>query len=148
MQRPMNRIQPAMPAGAYKTYQIAAPLSTHFRPATCAEVNCPDYLNGWRVRWEPLTPELRHAATTSGRRYRLEVVSASESWLLFEAGQPCFRAAEHRIRLERPELFIVRGGDHRGDPTGIPARRHTRPEHWVEDFAEHQQGLARTQQKG
>lgn len=146
IQRPINRAEPAMPAGAYKTYQIAAPLSSHFRPATCAEVDCPDYLRGWRVRWEPLTPELRHAATTSGRRYRLEVVSATESWLLYEAGQPCFRAGEHRKRLERPELFVVRGGDHR-QAIG-ETRRHTRPEDWVDDFANHQDRIASAQRRG
>lgn len=147
MQRPMNRIQPAMPAAAYKTYQIAAPLGTHFRPATCAEVDCPDYLHGWRVRVENLTPELLHTARNCGRRYREVQVAQGETWLSFEAGQSCFRAGEHRKRLERPELFIVRGGDHRGNPLG-QSREHTRPEDWVEDFAEHQQGLADTQQKG
>lgn len=146
MQRPMNRLQPAMPVTAYKTYQIKAPLSTHFRPATCAEVDCPDYLNGWRVRWESLTPDLRHAATTSGRRYRLDAVSATESWLLYEAGQPCFRAAEHRKRLERPELFIVRGGDWR-QAVG-EARQHSRADDWVDDFANHQSRISAAKERG
>ena len=148
IQRPINRVEPALPAAAYKTYQIAAPLSSHFRPATCAEIDCPDYLRGWRVRVENLTPDLLHTAKTCGRHFREAQVAQGETWLLFEAGQPCFRAGEHRKRLERPELFIVRGGDHRGDPLRAPARQHTRPELWVEDFAEHQQGLVDTQQKG
>lgn len=145
-QRPINRVEPAMPAGAYKTYQIAAPLGSHFRPATCAEIDCPDYLNGWRVRVENLTPDLLHAARTSGRRYREVPVAAGETWLSFEAGQPCFRAGEHRKRLERPELFIVRGGDWR-QQVG-EARRHTRAEDWVDDFANHQSRIADVQGRG
>lgn len=142
------RIEPKMSAAAYKTYEIRSPLATHFRPATCAEVDCPQYLNGWRVNNEALTPDLRHAVATSGRKFRLEVISASESWLVFEAGQPCFKASQHRTRLERAPLYLVRDGDHRGNPRGTKARLHQRPENWVEDFAEHQQKLADEIEKG
>lgn len=148
MQRPINRIQPQMPAAAYKTYSIAAPLSTHYRPATCQEVDCPRYLNGWRVHVEQVGPELTHTAKNSGRRYQELRVAEGQTYLVFEAGQPCFQASEHRMRIDRPELYIVRDGDWRGNPRGTQARQHARPEHWVEDFAEHQQGLADTAQKG
>jgi hypothetical protein len=144
----MNRIEPQMGAAAYKTYSIVAPASTHFRPATCAETDCPDYLNGWRVRVEGLEPVLLHAAKTSGRKYTEVRIAAGETWLHFEAGQPCFRAGEHRARLDRPELFLVRDGDHRGNPRGTKARMHQRPELWVEDFGEHQQNIADEIAKG
>lgn len=144
----MSRPDPLMPASAYKTYSIVAPLATHHRPATCAEVDCPHYVNGWRVRVEGLDPEMEHAARTSGRRFTELPVAEGETWLVFEAGQPCFQASEHRARLERPELFIVQGGDHRGNPRRTPVRQHVRPGDWVEDFAEHQQGLADAHQEG
>jgi hypothetical protein len=144
----MNRIQPQMGAEAYKKYSIAAPASTHFRKATCAETDCPDYLNGWRVRVEGLEPALLHAAKTSGRRFVEVPIAVGETWLHFEAGQPCFRAGEHRARLDRPELFIVRDGDHRGNPRGTKARMHQRPELWVEDFGEHQQNIADQIERG
>jgi hypothetical protein len=41
------------------------------------------------------------------------------------------------VPLERQPLLIVRDGDWRGNPTGR-RRLHTKPEHWVEDFKEHQ----------
>ena len=148
MQRPINRIDPKMPASAYKTYSIAAPVATHWRKATCQEVDCPRYLNGWQVRVEGLPPELLHAAKTSGRRYREMPVQEGETWLVFEAGQPCFQAGEHRMRVDRPELYIVRDGDWRGNPRGTQARQHARPEHWVEDFAEHQDRLATAHGEG
>lgn len=144
----MNRIQPQMGAAAYKTYSIVAPVSTHHRPATCAETDCPDYLNGWRVRVEGLPPEMLHAAKTSGRKYVEVHIAAGETWLHYEAGQPCFRAGEHRTRLDKPELYIVRDGDHRGNPRGTKARMHQRPELWVEDFGEHQQTIADEIAKG
>ena len=144
----LHRIQPLMDAAAYKTYEIRSPLTTHFRPATCAEVNCPHYVNGWRVRIESLTPDLQHAARNSGRKYTEQQVAPGETWLVFEAGQPCFKAHEHRTRMDRAPLYLVRDGDHRGNPRGTKARLHQRPENWVEDFAEHQQKLADEIQKG
>ena len=58
----------------------------------------------------------------------------------FEAGQTCF--VEHRVPLEREPLYVVRDGDWRGNPRGTAPRIHTRPDDWVDDFAEHQQRLA------
>jgi hypothetical protein len=144
----LHRIEPLMDAAAYKTYAMVAPLSTHWRSATCAEVNCPEYVNGWRVHLEALTPDLQQAARRSGRRWREERVAEGQTYLVFEAGQPCFRASQHRMRIERPELFVVRDGDHRGNPRGTKARLHQNPEHWREDFAEHQQKLADEINKG
>jgi hypothetical protein len=142
------RPEPRMDPAAYKTYAVIAPLSTHFRPATCAEVACPHYLNGWRVNNEALTPDLRHAVAASGRTYRLEVISPTESWLVFEAGQPCFKASQHRARIDRAPLYVVRDGDHRGNPRGTKARLFQRPDQWVDDFATHQQTLADEIKKG
>lgn len=147
MQRPVNRIEPQMPASAYKTYALAAPLATHWRKATCVEVDCPDYLNGWRVRVEGLDDQLLHDARRYGRHRELPVAEG-ETWLVYEAGQPCFRAAQHRKRIERPELYIVRDGDWRGNPRGTQSRRHARPEDWVDDFANHQGRLADAHGRG
>lgn len=144
----MTRFEPAMGPEAYKTFSIVAPLSTHFRPATCEEINCPDYLHGWKVRIEGLPPAMVHAARTSGRRYVEQHIAEGETWLIFEAGQRCFKASEHRARLDKPELYVVRDGDYRGNPRGTRARLHQRPADWQEQFAEHQQGLADAIERG
>lgn len=146
MQR-MNRIQPQGRVQDYKTYQIVSPLSTHWRPATCAEVDCPNYLKGWRLRVEGLPLEMLHAAKTSGRKFSELDVTENEHWLIFEAGQPCFRAAEHRKLLDKQEIFVVRDGDFRGNPTGN-VRRHTRVDYWLEDFSEHQENLKTAIERG
>ncbi|PRY35335.1 hypothetical protein [Umezawaea tangerina] len=130
-----------------KTYSIQSPMATHTRPATCAEVDCPNYLRGWRIHVEAVGPELAHTARTAGARFREVQVSEGHTYLVFEAGQTCFGASRHRIDIGRPQFFVVRGGDWRGNPRG-EMRQHTKPEFWVEDFAEHQQTLADAQNKG
>lgn len=137
---------PILDPRGYKTYSIHAPISTHFRKATCAEVDCPDYLNGWRVRLEILNPEQRVWVRQTGRRFTEHAIRQGETWLIFEAGQPCFRATEHRARVEREELYVIRDGDTRGNPTGRVDR--VTGQQWNDDFGEHQQRLADLQQKG
>lgn len=144
----LSRPAPLMSAAAYKTYEMRSPLPTHFRAATCAEVQCPHYLNGWRVRVEGLAPEDVHAAKNSGRRWVEQHIAEGETWLLFEAGQNCFRVSQHRARIDRPPLYIVRDGDFRGNPRGTKARLHQRAADWVEDFAGHQQAIADEIEKG
>lgn len=130
----------------YQTYSIHAPLSTHWRKATCVEVACPNYLNGWRVRVEHLPPELLHQARTSGRRYTELAVREGETYLVYEAGQPCFEASTHRARVERPELYVIRDGDARGNPTG--RRRQVDGVAWNDDFGEHQERIADLMKEG
>lgn len=144
----MGRPDPKMGAESYKSYEIRVP-EGDWRRATCGEIDCPDYLNGWRTRIEGLPPEYVHAARTSGRKYAELHIAEGETWLVYEAGQPCFRTTDHRIRrLEKPELFLVRDGDWRGNPRGTRARLHQRPADWQDDFATHQQGLADAIQEG
>lgn len=145
----MASLQPRMDPQNYKTYAVVAPISTHFRPATCEEMGCPAYLNGWRVRVEGLAPDLVHAARNSGRKYVEQSIGEGETWLVFAPGQPCFRASDHRTRvMDRPPLYVVRDGDHRGNPRGTKARLHHSPDNWLDDFATHQQSLADEIAKG
>lgn len=144
----LNRPSPLMAPQAYKTYAVVQPLATHWRPATCAEVDCPHYLNGWRTRIETLTPELLRAARNSGRHYTVRQIAAGESYLVFQAGQPCFAASEHRKQIGRPPLYVVRDGDYRGNPRGTKARVHVSPDNWLDDFATHQQAIADEIKKG
>lgn len=150
-------IEPRMGPESYKSYVLAQPLATHWRTFTvdeiragtaCETVRCQDYAKGWQIRVEGLPPELVAAARQSKRRYRELHVAAGETWLVFEAGQPCFQAIKHRAPIGRPPLYLVRDGDTRGNPRGTKTRQHQRPQFWVEDFAEHQQTLADAQKRG
>lgn len=146
MSRPLSRVQPVGPPEAYKTYQVSTP-ATHMRPATCAEVECPNHLLGWET-FVPAGNERAHfLIRTSGRRYIAEPPNAAGvTRYVFEAGQACFKAPTHRVQV-RPELYVVRGGDWRGNPRGT-VRRHVRPADWVEDFAEHLDDIATEARKG
>jgi hypothetical protein len=146
----MTRFEPAMPVTAYKTYRIVSPQQTHFRPATCAEAGCTTYLNGWQSTIDETTvlgqQQAHYIRKQSGRGYTEERLPNGLTQFTFEAGQRCF-GGDHQVRLDRPELYLVRGGDWRGNPTG-ENRQHANAAEWVEDFGEHQQRLADEMKKG
>lgn len=147
-----NRLQPALGADAMKTYQIVSPISSHWRPATCAEVECPNHLYGWKTVVD-LSTELGQAQahfikTDTSRKhtsYRTED-DGSLVVFLFEAGQTCFE--QHQLRLEVDPLYYVKQGDWRGNPRGIAPRKHSNASNWVDDFATHQQTLADRLKRG
>lgn len=146
--RPITRIQPALPVEAMKTYQIVAPKGTHMRPATCEEIGCAPFLNGWQSVIDEGT-ELGQAQAYYIRRNSRRSFTEHQGMtaglvvFTFPPGQKCFEADSHRVRIGKPDLFVVRGGDWRGNPRDIQPFFHSKPEHWVEDFAEHQDKLAR-----
>lgn len=142
MSRPLHRIAPALPVGAMKTFSVSAPLSTHTRRATCAEVDCGAWRNGWKTVIDLGTPlggqQANYIRLHSGRSF-VATERAGLVEFVFAAGQVCF--AEHRVPLDRPEVYVVRDGDWRGNPTGM-RRTHANAVDWVDEFANHQDKLA------
>lgn len=139
MPRQMNRIVPKSGPENYKTFGIYKPRETHTRPGTCEEYGCENYLVGWTNR-VPLSDIktlewLRSSACTSRWKYT-ERRENNEILFMFPAGQRCFKFDKHRVSLDRPELYVVKGGDWRGDPRQETPRVHTKPENWVEDMQE------------
>jgi hypothetical protein len=141
--------EPGLPASARKTYQILSPAETHTRKVTCTEADCPYQANGWRsVIDESTELGIRQASYIrhqSGRQFTV-LAEGGLTVFVFEAGQTCFQ--EHRASLDRPAHYIVRDGDHRGNPLGTAPRVHANSDDWVDDFATHQQGLADRLQQG
>lgn len=156
-----------MPVTAYKSYELRAPVATHFRKAvcgemiyaectqtdevgnpSCTEMHCSAHAHGWRTLVDVGTDlgerQAAYIGKHAGRRFVLEVDGPLHTYT-FPAGQQCFGA--HLLPLERDPILIVRDGDWRGNPTGH-SRTHTRPADWIEDFAEHQSGLADEIKKG
>lgn len=150
MNREPSRVDPRMPVHAMQTFQIVAPKSTHTVRVSCEEAECRAYANGWRMTIDLGTDlglkQAHYIKHLSGRSYRKVGVNGSLVELEFASGQPCF--AEHRVRNELPEVFRVKGGDHRGNPLKTPTRVHKRPEFWVEEFAEHQDRLKTQIERG
>lgn len=140
------RIEPNLPVTAYKTYGMAFPKQTHTRPATCAEVDCQAYENGWKTVVPSDSPQAEYIRAKSERHFTETSPDAGLIEFVFPPGQRCFAADQHRVSLERPGIFTVRGGDWRGKTSDV--RRHTRAEFWVEDFALNQQAIANAHQRG
>ncbi len=142
----VNRIEPAMPPSAYQTYQAVRPTSTHTKPATCQEVDCTAHANGWATTVDTGTDLGRRQANyirlKAGRRFTF-TESGTLVTFNFGPGQRCF--AEHRVPIDRPTLYLKRGGDWRA--TTVPAVK-MRAEDWVDDFANHQNKLAEEAERG
>jgi hypothetical protein len=127
------RLPPQGPAQAYQTFSVRSPSDRMVR-TVCEQVAC----QAWRQGWESVIDErtdlgkaqaqyIRHQ---SGRTFREQKTETGLTVFRFESGQRCF--AEHQTR---PELYLVRDGDFRGNPTGR-RRVHTRPADWVEHMQE------------
>ena len=139
------RIEPQMPAAAYRTYQIVSPPDRQVR-AACEQVGCLAWQHGWETQVDERTDlglaQATYIRQKAGRTFTEQRTGEGLTVFRFEAFQRCF--AEHQTR---PERYFNRGGDWRGNPRG-DVREHVRPGDWVEDFGEHQQALADRLERG
>lgn len=129
-----------------QTYAIRSPLATHFRKATCEEVDCSAWRNGWTLLIDGLSADLYYTATHSGRKYREVLITASEvmaplyptagRYLVFEAHQPCFASNSHRVTLERPAFYFV-GRHPKQQPLQIARARQLNDVDFVDHMQEH-----------
>jgi len=141
--RPMSRIQPQMRPEAYNTYSITSPHDVLVK-AACEQVGCQMWLHGWQSQIDESTDLGRTQAdyirTQSGRTFREQHTADGVTVFTFDSRQRCF--ADHRTR---PEKYDVKHGDWRRSTV---IRVHARPADWVEDFAEHQDRLKTTLERG
>lgn len=141
--RPLNRVQMNTPVQMMQTFQVVSPISTHTKPATCEDVECAQYLRGWRMKLDLGTDlgqkQAYYIKHQSGRAYKVIGQRDGLVDLEFAANQECFQ--EHRVRIDRPEIYRVKGGDHRGNPLRTPTRTHKKAEFWLEEFQANQDRL-------
>lgn len=146
----VQRIAPLAGPAAYKTYGVSMPLASHWRPATCDEVRCEAYRTGWVTTIDTSTElgrrQHHYLSHDKTRSYSVQRVSLTLFKFVYAPGNRCFRSGDHRLPLERPAVFTVRGGDWRAATT--QARVHARARDWVEDFSEHLDALATARQRG
>lgn len=148
----VQRPAPLMPAQSYKTYGMSMPLQSHWRRATCDEVLCEPYRNGFASTFDLSTDlgqrQFAFCKADKDRSYTLQRVSQTVVKLVYKPGTPCFNRQSHRVQMGRPPVLYVAEGDFRGNPRRIPARVHQSGENWVEDFSGHVDKLATEIQKG
>jgi len=136
--RPITTITPKLPPQAFKTYSIVVPKETHWKKVPCAETNCEAFVKGWTTSIDERTQQGQKQAyyirKHSGRSFKEERNREGLTEFRFSTGQQCFR--EHQERLDKPELFIVQGGDYR--QRFGQRLLHKRAADWVDDFSTHQ----------
>jgi hypothetical protein len=151
---PLRGVNAGVPVSAMQTYSLIRPAGSAdwWRPASCEDVECAPYLYGWRTSVDQMTPlgnqQAAYIRRESGRTFS-EHFDPATGLTVFEfvAGQPCFASGSHRRAVEREPLYVVRGGDHRGNP--LARRRvHDRPEHWTEDFQTNQDRIQTVRSRG
>lgn len=108
-------------------FQLVRPPGSHWRRATCAEVQCVAHLEGWDTVLPADDDRCDYIRARSGRAFTEHRVDGGLVAFRFPPGQTCFAAADHQVPIEREPLYLVRG--HR-------PRQHTRGELWVEDMSE------------
>jgi hypothetical protein len=111
-----------------QTYRASAPKATHTRAATCKEVDCHEYLAGWKTVVSVNLPEIGWIRHESGLRFT-ESREGKLITFLFAPGQACFsrNKASHRIALNRTHIYTVNNG--RGFSRREPAQ-------WVDEMGE------------
>lgn len=127
------RLEPQGPVQAYQTFSVRSRPDKAVR-TVCERVACTAWREGWESAIDERTDlgkaQAAYIRSQSGRTFREMRTEAGLTVFRFESGQRCF--ADHKTR---PELYLVRDGDFRGNPTGR-VRRHERPQDWVENVQE------------
>ena len=146
----LNRPVPRAPAHAYKSYSWRQPLETHFRRVRCADVQCNDYAYGWITVVDTAT-ELgqRQYDYLSHDQTRNPVIDRAGDTLVsftYPPGNEGFDGPkhEHYRPIGYEPIMLVHGGDWRGNPRRTEPRI-MRAADWIDDFATHQERLARAQ---
>lgn len=142
------RVAPKMVPTAYRSFEVHAPAETHYRSVSCREMECQHHLAGWTSKVDVTTEQGRRQASAvraSGRRYT-HIRDGAIVTFWFAPGQSCFQAP-HKVPTGRPEIYVVRDGDWRGNPTGR-VDRNIRSSEFVERMAENLGALTDGIQRG
>jgi hypothetical protein len=134
-----NRLVPDAGPEQFVTHKVSAPIHSHWRPATCEEFECDDFVYGFVFTCDTSTElgQSQYYYLTHDRSRRYSMQRVGPQMVKFVYG-PGFRGfgnahASHRVPIGRPPLYLVAEGDFRGNPRGVPTRVHRN----VEDFVDH-----------
>jgi len=113
----------------HRTFGLQRPPDSRYRAESCAAVDCAAYTMGWITAVDETTNLGRRQGRYirgSGKAYTARRMRSGLTEFLFDPGQDCWE--QHYIRRE---VFTA------------DQRVHTTGAFWVEDFAEHQDRLAK-----
>lgn len=134
------RLTPQGPPQLYQSFTIKAPIATHWRPGTCYEDDCDQYVNGFYLDVDESDLHLNGGAARAhyirhdkSRKHTEERLPTGLTRFAFPPGTNCF--GKHIVRSDRPSVLVVRGGDYRGNPLG-DQRVHKNANDWTEHLHE------------
>lgn len=152
----VTSLEPKLPPHLRKTYGV----HHKTRSAGCHEVVdgvkvCEAFWNGFTSTCNPL--EQTHAAAIhyfdsgdSGRHFTKEITPDGLHRYTFTPGQRCFSAPHTVVDRQEEARYLILAGDYRHyigerDESGAvkPERVHSGGDAWIDDFASHQEKLAR-----
>lgn len=130
-------------------YRILNPIDSHFRPATCEEVSCQHFLEGWQSLIDESTnlgqKQAHYIREESGRGFTEHRSEAGLTVFTFPPGQRCFAAAQHRTNVGLRPVFAV---DRVNDSGRIARRVHSSADSWGDDLHTHTDNLLGEISKG
>jgi hypothetical protein len=86
-----------------------------WKKATCKDINCPQYENGWITVLPTSRVDLIQAIKESGWHYTEERAGDGLVQFMFPAGQTCYRhinGTGHLVPVERDPVFVHRANGH------------------------------------
>ena len=119
-------------------YQVTWPKESHWRRATCDEVDCPRYLLGWTTTVEADSPQYDFVRADKERHYRAEVTGDGLITLHYPAGQRCF-GSNHWAKID-PERGPWLTKNLWGLEAGRVEHNAMEPARWVDEFNEAAEG--------
>ena len=149
---PLQRLVSKVAPENYKTYFWSRPLSTHWRPATCEEVQCEDFMNGFMFTCDISTDlgrrQYEYLTHDRERTYTIDEDGPYLRNFIYGPGNRGFAGDRHAHRLPvgREPLLSVRAGDWR--KYLAPPVHHKYVDDWVEDFSENQEAIQKVIQRG
>ena len=118
-------------------FRVVSPIPTHWRPATCAELQCEPWRHGWKTIVPAGSVQDDYIRHHSGRQF--EIVRSDDSAnvaFYFPPGQVCFGSHEgHITKLEREPLFIH---------SELQRKQVMEPQAWIDKSQNNLEQLKRT----
>ena len=149
---PLQRLVSKVPPEHYKTYSWSRPLRTHWRKATCEEVLCDDFVNGFMLTIDISTKlgakQYDYVSHDRERSYTIDREGLYLYHFIYPPGTRGFAGEkhDHRLPVGREPLLFVRAGDWRRYLS--PPHQHAYVDDWIEDMSENQEQIIKIQKRG
>lgn len=121
-----------------KSYRMVRPKDTHFKEATCNDVDCPHYNFGWFTTVPIGSPQEHYIRNQSGRQFTASSEDGLNVTFVFPAGQKCFQ--QHRVPLERPAISLIMNTQGQYNKVEFPR--------FVDDFNEQSYKINKARKEG